>query len=241
MKRLTDLPNELLLRLANLLDACDVAALAWVCLRTYGVVNAELYRRASKHPHLLCWASEFERIDTVRNLLIAGANPNARWENNRRPFHDGHPRTRQREARTYTPDEMLRQFYDHSRRTLDRPPANANRYSSADVVWIDSDSDGEEDNDEPASPCHWHPLHLAAMCGHIKIVELLLSHGASLHKVAKGVCGCRVAPERSDAGPHRIEFVEATVLHVAECCKQQEMVTLLQRPARRIVPQEHSA
>ncbi|KAK0631123.1 ankyrin repeat-containing domain protein [Bombardia bombarda] len=81
---LTSLPNELLHKVALSLcsSSCtttalsSLAALSLTSRRLFAIANYILYERAAiRHPYLLAWAAETNRVGTLRRLLAAGVDP----------------------------------------------------------------------------------------------------------------------------------------------------------------------
>jgi len=100
MARITDLPNEVLVMISNVLDSDDVdvwilfevrlmhvyvaqttdlSSFARTCWRIYDVINHSLYRSSIMKDDTYClfWAARNGEIGTLRHALDAGADPNA--------------------------------------------------------------------------------------------------------------------------------------------------------------------
>ncbi|TPX14885.1 uncharacterized protein E0L32_004994 [Thyridium curvatum] len=154
MASLAMCPPEIILRIAHYLDdnEHDLAALALVCRATYVVVNFEIYRGAwKKYPYLLCWASEFGKLGTVRTLLAAGANAKTPWGRGGWPWcviDGGHPLCSGLKAghAKYSPDYMLYEFYGHQgrKKAVEIIP---DRHPSGLDVGVD-----DRDTQPPSSP-----------------------------------------------------------------------------------------
>lgn len=86
---LTQLPNEVLLMLVELLPDAGINALVQTCHHFHYTLESTLYVRNARHRNssALQWAARYGMLSTVRKALAAGADPNS-WR--RRP-HNPHP------------------------------------------------------------------------------------------------------------------------------------------------------
>ncbi|KXJ89959.1 ankyrin repeat-containing domain protein [Microdochium bolleyi] len=185
---------------------CDIASLAASGRRFFAVVDHVLYLRVAKSPQkqALFWAAVHGRLDTLRKVLAAGADPNYMWnfENNMAPPGAlgplnnltmparamGGPRFRVRPSRI-SPFTFL-EADDHASRGLPRAPV---MYDVDDPTMLTTDDDERRRRfgqctcwfPEPGQ-CECSALHMAVRHGHDEIVTALLDAGAEIDAPSRG-------------------------------------------------------
>ncbi len=155
MASLATIPNEVTLYITGYLDDWyDVAAFARVCRATQPIADNELYRRVAKtHGYLVCWASEFGRVETVKKLLAAGASVQ-KHHRARRPwvglYLRGHPLTWNLDGYRHSPFQMLYGLYGHRRRhasypwNMRLPDTQQERKEERGTDMFETDSDASD-------------------------------------------------------------------------------------------------
>ena len=115
MTSLVTFPSELLLNIAQSLDGLgDLAAFALTCRSTFSIANHELYQRASSiHDYILCWGSDLGRLETVRRILAAGADPNTVWVS-----RWGHPLWKNPQRSASASEPLLKKYYARTQRWI---------------------------------------------------------------------------------------------------------------------------
>ncbi|KAI1372409.1 ankyrin [Hypoxylon crocopeplum] len=226
MGYLLGLANEVLLDIAEFLDnASDLGALSATSQRFHHIANPVLYSlAAAKYPYLLSWACETGRVNTVKNLLLAGISPNQ-------------PAIISAESRHWREEEILQdgkidltdhmnvlsEIYDHSNKSSgdwphgERPdlfdPTVHGNVGFPCGLW----------NYISQNHAYWFPLHCAAIAGSTEIVKLLVDSGAYIDPPSQFLCHCdpAVYGQRLEIGYYW------TPLHTALCCRNEAAANTL--------------
>ncbi|KAI1463135.1 ankyrin repeat-containing domain protein [Daldinia caldariorum] len=226
MASLTSFPNELLMEISKYInDSADLKHLCLVSRRLYFVFDPVLYAFAAlNHPHLMCWASEAGRIETVKKLLLGGMSPNMITSNHRdKDVEDGrHIKWARDMADT---GAVIGSVMTHKQRVVESRSKQKNEPPTYDEhltkrkrrrrirKYLRSSVD-----------TFWFSLHSAAMAGSTEITELLLDSGAQLDVPSRAL-HIWEAYYRCRESSKKTHFW--TPLHTALCCGQEDVANLL--------------
>ncbi|KAI0530456.1 ankyrin repeat-containing domain protein [Xylaria digitata] len=170
------LPIELLCCISEYLDySADLSSWSRSCRVFHVALTPLLYHNVKDKPTLMLWACEKGRLDTVRHLLNAGADPNVRCEVEFQPIEDHNPHIQLPSLNNDFDLNMIEHFeegYYHVKLW----PDGAGPYSFRKSFWT--------------------PLHIATACGNDKLVVLLLDNGADINALSHAFCSCVIPPRR---------------------------------------------
>ncbi|ROW06819.1 hypothetical protein VMCG_03995 [Cytospora schulzeri] len=253
MASICDLPPELLIHVIQHLDQVkDISALSRSGSRfIHDIATPILYSHVKDVPDVLCWACDEGRIDTVRRLLVAGADPNARWAQKQRrsatlmamsdmcfgagsmwEWRSMHQRPEtdamfeeDRQARDDDIDELYATDSDDDDSDPDSE-SDLDSESGSEFSSPGYDSNGDE---VIVDKCFWTPLHIAARWGLDDIIELLLHHGATVNPPSRGFCDCAFATDSTTKTPSGVTHSTPlwTPLHIAICYGHESTARLL--------------
>ncbi|KAI0380276.1 ankyrin repeat-containing domain protein [Hypomontagnella monticulosa] len=231
MACLSSLPNELLIDIFEYSQHIrTLKALSATSKRLHYVANPILYSRAvRKHPYLLTWACEFDRLDVVQKLLAVGMSPNMPAYGNIEPrYMKDHDLTDPMKVldRVYLHQISNKNYYYDDDRHLpdiydsDSDPQDYSSSIERTVRKILSNTFVHEWNGE-----FWFPLHAASMSGSLEIIKTLINAGARLDVPSQKLCTCSSQGIREIPG----QFPYWTPLHTALCCGNEDVANLLLR------------
>lgn len=180
-------------------DLSEVASCSLVSRLLYDISDPILYQKAG-HPKLECilfWAAAIGRTVPLEKALRAGARADALI----RTEYTGEE-IRRKGPRFYLDNHL----YDALYTTI--MPADV-------VAWYSR------------AFCRWRPLHVAASAGHVKIVDLLLSHGASIDAPSNSFCACSMKFISYTRAGLAVSRPHWSPTHAASCFKQDSTTKLL--------------
>ncbi|KAI1806515.1 ankyrin [Daldinia bambusicola] len=222
MASLTSLPTELLMDVSEYLD--DSADLNHLCLtsrRLYFVFNPILYSFAAlNHPHLMCWASEAGRVETVKKLLLGGMSPNMITSNHRNENLENDQGIKWARDMADT-RAVIESAMSNKQRLAESCPKSKN-----EPLTYDGGKQRKKIRKYLRSSVEtfWFPLHSAAMAGSAEITKLLLDAGAHLDVPSRALYICQPC---YDCRAARNKTYFWTPLHTALCCGNEDVANLL--------------
>ncbi|EAA32466.2 ankyrin [Neurospora crassa] len=200
-RSLPDLPNELLLIIADILghDFSTLASLAATCRKLKPFFSRMLYRldARSGNPTALAWGALTGNIRCMKSAMEQGTNVG---QMSRFSFHTGKPKS-----------HFERELDSHSCRLHPCDPPTFTRHaeipgSMEKILWGTA-------------------LHFAAVANQVAAAELLIKTGAGFRERSFGLCSMS---DHGEACAHSLESCpkEFFPMHTAVCYGNKDMIEL---------------